>query len=88
MNQPAPNSPEFARLAAGEQRNILEDRAIKAGVISYVDLFAQVDEPEEPETWYYNDGTTALKRWQDNKHLARCSEIVPFKHLTLRGEKR
>ncbi len=88
MSQPIPNSPEFAGLTAGEQRNILEDRAIEAGTISYADLFAQIEKPEEPKIWYYQSDKKALECWRDNTRLSRCSGIIPFKDLTLRGEKR
>jgi hypothetical protein len=65
MNQPTPNSPEFAKLTAGEQRNILEDRAIEAGTISYADLFALIEEPEEPKIWITAAAEAeALKRWR------------------------
>ncbi|HDZ40036.1 MAG TPA: hypothetical protein ENH62_17490 [Marinobacter sp.] len=98
MTNPTPNSPEFAALTAGEQHNILESRAIEADTISYADLFPYTDnefldneflDPEPAsETWITAAAEAeALKRWQNNTRLSRCSEITPFKDLTLRGEK-
>ncbi len=88
-NDPTPNSPEFTTLDIGLQRIILEERALEAGLVSHYDLWKIKSEPEEPKPWYYTtDATEALRHWQDNEHLARCTETVAFGRLTLRGEKR
>lgn len=48
MSTPAPNSPEFAALAAAMRIIMLEERTIEANLVSHYDLWKIEEEPEAP----------------------------------------
>lgn len=89
MSLPTPNSPEFGRLTTGQQRLILEQRAIEAGVISYADLFAQTDDDDESKPLWPTAAaeTKALKRWQDGEKTPAYTSVErALKNIAIRRE--
>lgn len=69
MNNPIPNSPEFARLARAQQYNILKDR-VKVNAISQDDLwwrgFEESVDESKPLWPTAAAEAEALKHWNVN----------------------
>lgn len=89
MTNPIPNSPKFARLNDCQKLRLLAERWAKnygpRTIPTLAELRKADAEAEAPQPWYYQpDSKKALRQWQDNTHLARCSahpNTITYKEL-------